>query len=203
MAEIEITRVSELDALEAVADEDLLAIVDDPSGASQTKKITREDFLGSAPIVATSGVTGDLTGNVTGDVTGNVTGDVTGNADTADNHSGTYAHDQAVATTSSPTFAAVTSGGSALKWKVLSGTTASGAGGAGVSHGLTASNIVGATISVYDGTSNYWIGSTTNTSTTEVFSTHEIRLIADSSNIYINTGSSLYSKAYKLVIFYT
>lgn len=195
MAEIEITRVSELDALEAVADEDLLAIVDDPSGASQTKKITREDFLGSAPIVATSGVTGDLTGNVTGDVTGN--------ADTADNHSGTYAHDQAVATTSSPTFAAVTSGGSALKWKVLSGTTASGAGGAGVSHGLTASNIVGVTISVYDGTSNYWIGSTTNTSTTEVFSTHEIRLIADGSNIYINTGSSLYSKAYKLVIFYT
>jgi len=37
----------------------------------------------SAAIVASAGVTGNLSGNVTGNVTGNLTGNVTGNADTA------------------------------------------------------------------------------------------------------------------------
>jgi len=43
-------KITELTELTIPADEDLLAIVDDPSGTPETKKITRENLLGSAPI---------------------------------------------------------------------------------------------------------------------------------------------------------
>lgn len=43
-------KITELTELTIIADEDLAAVVDDPSGVPETKKITRENLLGSAPI---------------------------------------------------------------------------------------------------------------------------------------------------------
>lgn len=44
------TKISLLTELTTIADADLLAVVDDPAGSPVTKKITRENLLGSAPI---------------------------------------------------------------------------------------------------------------------------------------------------------
>jgi len=48
-------KISELNALTAVADVDLCVVVDDPTGSAETKKITRANLLGSETITIAAG----------------------------------------------------------------------------------------------------------------------------------------------------
>lgn len=131
---------------------------------------------------------------ITSDLTGNVTGDLTGNADTATtspNHSGTYAHNQAVATTSSPTFAAVTSGTSALKWKVMTGTLD---GSGRFAHGLTLSDILHCCLTTYVTASSVWV------SDGSYGETQSYAVAIDAT--YVTGTYGCANRSYRAVIFY-
>lgn len=62
MAELELKKIKVLNELTAVADEDLLAVVDDPTGVSETKAITRGNLLGSTIISTDLGMASKTAG---------------------------------------------------------------------------------------------------------------------------------------------
>lgn len=62
MAEVEGVKISELNELSTVADVDLIPIVDDPTGVSETKAITRGNLLGSTIISTDLGMASKTAG---------------------------------------------------------------------------------------------------------------------------------------------
>ncbi len=108
-----------------------------------------------------------------------------------------YDMNQNVLTSSSPTFAAVTSGSSSLKWKRFSGTL-DGSGEAVITHGVGSGNIVGASSSIATAVNGYIIGNYSPAS-------QYVTIIAESSttiSILTSGGSLFNSRPYTCVVFY-
>lgn len=103
--------------------------------------------------------------------------------------------DQSVKTTDSPTFVAVTSGSSALKWKVFSGTT--GTTTTLITHGISGT-ILGASGTILSSGTYFLIGvddGGASFSFTQRVESTQIRLV--------NSGSSSYNGLpYRIVLFY-
>lgn len=148
--------------------------------------------------ITTDSVT--ASGNITASTfTGNLTGAVTGNASTATtspNHSGTYEHDQAVKTTSSPTFASVVSGGaSAIKWKIFSGTLA-GSSPTSFAHGLSADDIISVVGANYNGVGDHW------TIPQRISDSQLTQIYWNATDIQIACTSNYYGQSYRVIAFY-
>lgn len=101
--------------------------------------------------------------------------------------------DQGVKTTDSPTFAAVTSGSSAVKWKVFTGTL--GGYVANFAHGLTATNILHVSFSVKNASSDFYYNYFGPDGSNAVWYT--------STNIVSNLASlDVANQAFRCVVFY-